>query len=185
MDRTARIVILNGVGSAGKSSIARALQSIATEAFLHLQMDTFMEMLPPVYQEHPDGFTYETLLENGKPMVAVSTGPIGARTLRGMRHAVAAMAEQGNNLIVDDVFWENEQAEYARILSAFRVVFVGVFAPLDVLEARERARGDRLVGLARWQYDKVHRGMSYDLVVDASGTSPMACAEIIKQRFAL
>ncbi|MGH6929884.1 MAG: phosphotransferase-like protein, partial [Dongiaceae bacterium] len=35
---TARIVLLNGAGSVGKSSIARALQTIATEPFLHVQM---------------------------------------------------------------------------------------------------------------------------------------------------
>ncbi|MDE1996547.1 MAG: chloramphenicol phosphotransferase, partial [Rhizobiaceae bacterium] len=35
----AKILLLNGVGSAGKSSIARALQAIAAEPFLHVQMD--------------------------------------------------------------------------------------------------------------------------------------------------
>jgi chloramphenicol 3-O-phosphotransferase len=43
---TATIVLLNGVGSAGKSSIARALQQITAEPFLYVQMDTFIEMLP-------------------------------------------------------------------------------------------------------------------------------------------
>ncbi|MFZ0017309.1 MAG: hypothetical protein WAL10_08230 [Acetobacteraceae bacterium] len=43
------------------------------------------------------------------------------------------------------------------------VHFVGLFAPLDVLEARERQRGDRLIGLARWQYHRVHSGIAYDL----------------------
>lgn len=43
---------------------------------------------------HPDGFAYETLHEDGKPLVVIKTGPIGERTVRGMRHAIAAMAEQ-------------------------------------------------------------------------------------------
>ena len=42
---------------------------------------------------------------------------------------------------------ENEQEEYAALLSGFAIFFVGVFAPLEVLEARERQRGDRLIGL--------------------------------------
>ncbi|MGN6146630.1 MAG: phosphotransferase-like protein, partial [Mesorhizobium sp.] len=33
------ILLLNGVGSAGKGSIARALQAITREPFLHVQMD--------------------------------------------------------------------------------------------------------------------------------------------------
>ncbi len=103
MERAARIVILNGVGSSGKSSIARALQAITAEPFLHVQMDTFLEMLPERYQDHPDGLTFTTIEEGGKPSVVIRTGPVAERAFCGMRHAVAAMAAQGNNLIVDDV----------------------------------------------------------------------------------
>ena len=60
-----------------------------------------------------------------------------------------------------------------------------MFAPLDVLEARERERGDRLIGLARWQYDRVHHGKRYDLELDTSKATPMECAETMKQAFGL
>ena len=60
-----------------------------------------------------------------------------------------------------------------------------MFAPLDVLEAREIARGDRAIGLARWQFDKVHRGMTYDFEIDTSTLTPDACAAAIMQRFGL
>ncbi len=185
MSATTKIIILNGVGSVGKGSIAKALQTVATVPLLHVQMDVFMDMLPSAYEGHPDGFTYETVNDNGKPMVVIKTGPVGERALRGMRHAVAAMAAQGNSLIVDDVMLEEEAAEYADLLSSFEAFFVGVFAPLEVLEARERQRGDRMIGLARWQYDRVHRGMRYDLKVDASRATPMACANLIKKTFRL
>jgi chloramphenicol 3-O phosphotransferase len=103
-----------------------------------------------------------------------------------MRHAIAAMAAQGNNLIVDDVLLgEDKAADYAQLLRPFDVFRVGVFAPLNVLEARERQRGDRLIGLARWQYDRVHTGIEYDLEVDTGTASAVACAELIKQRFRL
>jgi chloramphenicol 3-O phosphotransferase len=185
LNTRARIVLLNGVGSAGKTCIAKALQTITAEPFLHVQMDAFMEMLPAALQEHPDGFAYETVHEGGHPLVIIRTGPVGERTLRGMRHAIAAMAGQGNNLIVDDVMLGGEYAEYAQLLSGFDVFLVAVFAPLDVLEARERQRGDRLIGLARWQYDRVHEHMTYHLEVDTSRATPMECAELIRQRFRL
>lgn len=185
LNTTARIVLLNGVGSAGKSSIARALQTITTEPFLHIQMDEFIEMLPEVYREHPEGFTYKTVLEDGKPLVIIETGLVGERALRGMRHAIAAMAGQGNNLIVKDVMLGNAGAEYADLLTPFEVFIVGVFAPLDVLEARERHRGDRLIGLARWQYDRVHNGMNYDLEIDTSIATPMECAKLLKEKLRL
>ena len=105
---TAKIVLLNGVGSAGKSSIAKALQTITAEPFLHVQMDAFLDMLPPTLQDHADGFSFETVLEDGKPSVVIRSGPVGARTMRGMRHAIAAMAGQGNNLIVDDVIFNRD-----------------------------------------------------------------------------
>jgi chloramphenicol 3-O phosphotransferase len=58
-------------------------------------------------------------------------------------------------------------------------------APLDVLEAREAQRADRLPGLARWQYDRVHKGIRYDLEVDASVLTPLECARRIQQQFRL
>jgi len=154
---TARIVLLNGVGSAGKGSTAKALQTMTTEPFLHVEMDAFMEMLPADSWGHPDGITFETVQEDGKPLVVIKTGAVAERMFRGMRHAIAAMAAQGNNLIVDDVLLEaRERKEYVELLSPFEVFLVGVFAPLDVLEVRELQREDRLIGLARWQYGRGH-----------------------------
>lgn len=180
-----RIVLLNGVGSVGKSSIAKALQAIASDSFLHVEMDAFIQMLPEASFGHPDGIIFESVYEDGRPLIAIKTGPVAAQAMRGMRHAVAAMARQGNNLIVDEVFLENEKAEYAELLSSFELFLVGVFAPLDVLEARELQRGDRLIGLARWQYDRVHKDIQYDLEVDTSSATPLACANLIKQKFRL
>ena len=181
----ASIVLLNGAGSAGKGSIARALQQITAAPFLHVQMDTFIEMLPDALQDHADGFSYETIRQDGKPSVVIRTGPVGARTLRGMRHAIAAMAGQGNNLIVDDVLCNGEMPDYLELLSAFDLHLVDVMAPLEVLEAREAQRADRLPGLARWQYGRVHENIRYDLEVDTSRLTPLECARRIQQRFQL
>ena len=54
-----------------------------------------------------------------------------------------------------------------------------------MLEARERARGDRLIGLARRQFARIHKDMRYDFEVDTSLATPLDCAERIKARFAL
>jgi chloramphenicol 3-O phosphotransferase len=185
MSDPVRIVILNGVGSAGKSSIARALQGIVGECYLHVALDAFLEMMPASRFGHPDGYVFETVEQDGKPAVVIHTGPDFQRALRGMRRAMAALAAEGNNLIVDEVLFGDELQDYRAVLAPFQVFLVGVMAPLDVLEARERARGDREIGLARWQFDRVHRGVSYDLEVDTSTASPLACAEAIKAAFGL
>jgi len=181
----ARIIILNGAGSAGKSSIAKALQAIATEPFLHVAMDTFLEMLPERYWNHPDTFSYRIGSEDGNPSVAIETGPLGLRLMRGMRRAIAELARQGNNLIVDELMLAEDRADYDQLLSEFAFFVVGVFAPLSVLEERERRRGDRMVGLARWQYDRLHIGITYDFEVDTTKYSPMECAKLVKAKFAL
>ena len=140
----ATVILLNGVGSAGKSSIAKALQAIIVEPFPHVAMDAFLDMMPARYWDHPDGITFETVPQDGKPSVVIRSGPVAERVLHGMRRSVAAMAHEGNNLIVDDVLIENEMADYAALLADVAFHAVGVFAPLDVLEARERERGARI-----------------------------------------
>ncbi|MDY0872600.1 chloramphenicol phosphotransferase CPT family protein [Dongia rigui] len=181
----ARIVILNGVGSVGKTSIAKALQEITATPFLHVSMDVFCEMLPPAYFDHPDGMRFITEIADGKPSVAIHSGPVMARLMDGMRHAIAALAKSGNDLIVDDVMLGDTVDAYRKVLAPYRVHWVGVMASLAVLEAREQARGDRLIGLARWQFDRVHAGQRYDLEIDTNDITPAAAAALIKARFQL
>jgi chloramphenicol 3-O phosphotransferase len=200
MTASTRIVLLNGVGSVGKSSIARALQKITTKPYLHVAMDDFLAMLPEAYQDHPDGVSFETTMERGKPSVIVRTGIVADRAFSGMRKAIAALASAGNDLIVDEVILGNVTevilgnvtmehgnvlSDYKMLLAPFQLHLVGVHASLEILEDRERQRGDRLVGLARWQYDRVHEGIDYDLEIDTEFISPSECAIMIRDRFNL
>ncbi|MPV60686.1 hypothetical protein CFB46_21430 [Burkholderia sp. HI2761] len=54
------------------------------------------------------------------------------------------------------------------MLAPFKLSLLGAHCPLDVLEEREPQRGDRLVGLARWQYDKVRANGIYDVTVECA-----------------
>lgn len=181
MSVTSRILILNGAGSAGKSSIARAFQEISARPFLHVAMDSFLDMLPEAYLDHPDGLVFETLPGG----IAIRAGKVAERTFRGMRRAIAALAAVGNDLIVDDVMLGTEMDDYKTLLAPYDVSFIGIFAPLAVLEDRERRRGDRMIGLARWQFDRVHDGKTYDLEIDTSTATPAECARRIKDAFGL
>lgn len=180
-----RVIILNGVGSVGKSATARALQALTREPFLHVAMDAFIDMLPPRLVGEPDGLLFEPMIEQGLPSVTIKTGVAFERVMTGMRFAIAAMASQGNNLIVDDVMLGGESLEYSQLLAEFSPKFVGLFAPLDVLEQRERDRGDRMPGLARWQYARVHQDIVYDVKIDTSAATPIQCAQVIRDTFDL
>ena len=182
----AKIILLNGVGSAGKSTLARAILAQAHDVFLHVPMDYWLEMMPGRTLGTADGLTFETAERDGKPVITVVSGPAQERALRGIRHAVAAMAAQGSNMEVDEVLFGDEAwNEYHALLKPYAFHTVGVFAPLDVLEAREKARGDRAIGLARGQFDVVHRGRTYDITVDTAASSADDCARAIVERFGL
>ena len=114
---------------------------------------------------------FETIQEDGKPSVVIRTVRSRVRLPRhapcGRRHGT-----QRNNTTLDEVLLDGE-AEYPALLAPFELHMVGVFAPLEVLEARERERGDRMIGLARWQYERVHRDMTYELEIDTSQATEM------------
>jgi chloramphenicol 3-O phosphotransferase len=181
-----QVIILNGIGSAGKSSTAKALQAIARKPFLHVPGDSFLDMMPPSLWNCPDGISFRQMENSTPPTIEIEMGAAANRVFAGMRAAVAAMAASGNNLIVDDVMLSaDDQRDYRHRLDGIGHHFVGLFAPLEVLEQRERDRGDRLIGLARWQFEQVHEGINYDLEVDTSLYTSKQCAQIIAKKFGL
>lgn len=182
----ATIIVLNGTSSAGKTTLARAIQVLARRPFLHVQMDEFIEMQPPRLDNHPDGFVFRRVDGVEPAQTMVTTGPLGQRLLSGMRGAVAALADAGNDIIVDDVWMNNgEQDAYTRLLSGHTARFVGVHAQLEVLEAREIARGDRDVGVARWLLGRTHEGARYDLEVDTGRLDAEHAARRVIDQFDL
>lgn len=179
-----KIVLLNGIGSAGKSTLARAILAEAKDIFLHVPMDYWLEMMPQRTLGTPEGLTF--VLDAAGRVTGVVSGPEQERALRGMRRAVAAMAAEGCNMVVDEVIFDAAVvAEYRALLAAHDFHAVGVHAPLVVLEARETARGDRAIGLAKSQFGVVHAGVAYDLEIDTSKGSPEDCARIVVEAFGL
>ncbi|WBY18009.1 zeta toxin family protein (plasmid) [Erythrobacteraceae bacterium WH01K] len=177
-----KIVVINGVSSVGKTSVAKAIQNHARGAFLHVQMDDFLRMLPRRALESREGLVFERI---DSQTIDVKFGDLIERALAGMRSAVASMAECGNNMVIDDVFLADEDVHYRRLLSRFEYRLVGLFAPLEIVQERERVRGDRDIGLAKGQYERVHTGRIYDLKMDTSQASPDQIALEICEAFSL
>ncbi|GHB35222.1 hypothetical protein GCM10010331_23170 [Streptomyces xanthochromogenes] len=160
-----RIIFLNGTSSSGKSSIARELLDILDDGvFFHLAVDSFNAMRTKrnLAQEELDAAL--------------------RRTRMGFHRSVAAMAEAGNDVVVDHVL--SEPWRLIDCLSVLRpqdVLFVGVHCAPAELARRERARGDRPPGLAALQYDVVHQHGDYDVECDTSTAGPRECATLIKE----
>jgi chloramphenicol 3-O phosphotransferase len=185
------ILLLNGTSSAGKSSIARALQVQLEIPALHVGIDHFLSMLPGAYVgEGPpftpqvlDGFRWVQPPANAAARgIAIRAGPFGQQLIAGFHRAVAALAATGLNLIVDEVLLEPHWLlDWLAVLAGYPTLFVGVYCPLVETERRERARGDQTVGQARAQFSVVHAHGAYDVEVDTAQQSPAACARQIVQ----
>ncbi|MEM1230872.1 MAG: AAA family ATPase, partial [Pseudomonadota bacterium] len=148
------VIFLNGCTSAGKSSLARALQAALPTPYLLTGIDDAFAMIPMRYHKHPEGFRF---VRDDEGLVQLAFGDVGWQTLHAHQIAAAAMAHSGVNLILDEVVLnEALRSEWLRLLEGLPVHYVGVHCELAELERREQARGDRMLGQARGQFGHVH-----------------------------
>ena len=161
-----RVILLNGTSSSGKTSLAKALQTLVStpeEPFYHVEGDVLRAM-------HP---AHTPLKTAAMP-----------RLLSAIPASLAVLAAHGNSLIIDDTFGEAQLLNYAKAFAPVNALFVGVRCPLAVLEAREIARGDRKPGTAKELDTYCHKHGLYDLEVDTSRQTPEEAAQYIAHHFA-
>ena len=96
--------------------------------------------------------------------------------LSGLHGSVASLAQSGNNILVDHVLQEvGLLKECVETWVGLDVLFVGVKCPLEIAEQREKKRGDRSIGTARYQFERVHIHDLYDIEIDTSILSVDEC----------
>jgi chloramphenicol 3-O phosphotransferase len=180
------VIVLNGVSSAGKSTLAAEMQTqlvARSSCWVILGIDDFLGKLPAPWVRYREPGAHA---DEGVSFVRVGddivfrAGPVGRALLTGYRRAVAAVVRSGVNVIVDEVVLDDEAwAQWESELSALDPFWVRVDCPIEVCEARERARSDRLPGLARSQATFVHRHPRYGAVVDTSTAPPAELAQTV------
>jgi chloramphenicol 3-O phosphotransferase len=172
-----RVIVLNGTSSVGKTTLGRALQAQLDGIWLLFGIDTLIEALPWRLYGTADGHTINA---DG----TIDTGPVFTDAQRRWRRAVASLARDGADLILDEVLLRGaaEQAEWREALRGLDVTWIAVRCDVEVAAAREAARGNRSVGMARAQATAVHEGVQYDLEVDTTSSSPDdLAAQIVRQ----
>ena len=181
------IILLNGTSSSGKTTIAQALQEVMETPYLHTGIDQFLiERLPKRLIVYSDGIQPAAAegwlaVFRDEALSQVRIGLIGYQWIAGMYRAIAALVEEGLDVIVDDVIYDQRVLKIAvQTLPAQQVFFVGIHCPLEVAEGREQKRESRAKGGARAFFNLVHVHGIYDLVVDSATYSPMECAIQIK-----
>lgn len=177
-----RIVLLNGSSSAGKTTLAHAIQRASPRPVQHIALDHFRDGLAGRFRgmnSRPDepGVRGLNVVPVGG-MTALQFGDVGRATLKGMRRAVAAFAQTGIDVVVDDLILERAfLQDYLTVFDGFDVTFVGVICDLDTVVARESTRPGRFPGTAAAHFETVHQGCLYDIEVDTAVDSRRRSAE--------
>ncbi len=186
-NKAVQIIYLNGPSSSGKTTLARALQNAFDEPFLHVGIDKIIGWMPEKINdwsggEAPIGYSWKKSEDEfGHPIQELQTGHFAQKMGKTFQEVVLALAKMGHHIIIDDVsFGKQEVEEWRKALEDFQVIWVGVNAPLPVIELREKERGDRILGSARGQFHKVHADVIYDLEIDTHVASIDENAEKIK-----
>lgn len=184
------IIVLNGGASAGKTSIAKAIQRTFPDPYLHLGIDLFwLEVLPWEWAGARTDISPTVPVEGASPpRSAVELRPFGRFAISGLHRAIAALAGMGHNVVVDQVFYDaGFVTEILTLWESLPVWLVGVSCPLEMVRQRAAARPDResswYLPVATWMFDEAHRHTRgiYDLEVDTSRLTPTECALQIKQ----
>jgi len=187
------LIILNGPSCASKSSLQSALQTKLLGCFLALGLDTlFIRAVPSGYLPGGaitcPGVSAGDMFEGvksqdaqGNPLFTLKFGAHGRKIISGMHRAIVGYLDAGNNVIVDYIAYEpNWLPELLELAKWHKVYLIGVTAPLEILESREKARGYDVAGHARSHYDTVlqYAPRPYDMMVDTSQDS----AEVLAQK---
>ena len=184
-----QIIFLNGPSSSGKTSIAKALQESCEEPLMHIGIDKMIGMMPDKLNKWDGGFSEqgfwwkEAKDPEGKTIQEIQAGPYAKKVWETFLETTRLFAELGHFIVVDEVAFGNTDIQrWKEYLKDFTVLWIGVFAPLPILEEREKARGDRMLGSARAQYYKVHEDVKYDVSVNTSKQTLSEVVSSIKKR---
>jgi chloramphenicol 3-O phosphotransferase len=191
-----RVLYFNGPSSVGKTTIIRVLQNLLLPTpYLRIGVDQIIDDMMPsamndwrvnIVHEEPNsiqGFYCNVMHDtDGATMHIIKAGPFAIKLLDLFRDLALTTLSKGYNVIIDDV------AEHGAVdvdlwrdaLKDYSVLWIGLTAALDVLEERERTRGNRAPGTSRAQLKTVHEGVTYDLFFDTSKESATDIAHAIR-----
>jgi chloramphenicol 3-O phosphotransferase len=176
------VIVLNGGSSAGKSSLATALQRRLQGTWLTFGVDDLIRAM----SYGPNDTEAAGSIEFGSDG-SVVVGETFRKAEASWYQGLAAIARAGTGVIIDEVFLDGavSQSRLRTALEGLAVLWVGVRCQSAVAEARERQRGDRIRGMAQNQAERVHEGVMYDMVVETTDTSSAECAEAIVAKLEL
>lgn len=160
-----KIIFLNGVTSAGKTSIVEALQNRADCYFYVVANDLFEQMIG-------DRFLREDYWGHLSRVIIL------------MYHTAKLYSDMGHNVLIDGILVERPEIaphyrQLADILVDNPLSIVEVACPLEICRTRNLTRGDRYEMQSDEQAAIMAQGIDYALRVETDKMSPEECAEAI------
>ena len=160
-----RIIFLNGVTSAGKTSIVEAIQD-RDDVFFHVVAnDLFQEMV-------------------GEKFLRENYWKYLSEVIIMMYHTAKLFSDMGKNVLIDGILVEREEIrphyqQLVEILKDNPLDIVEVYCPLDLCRKRNMIRGDRYERQSEEQYELMAQNIKYSMRVDTSLYSSTECADMI------
>jgi chloramphenicol 3-O-phosphotransferase len=187
------IILIGGLSSSGKTSIARELQKLFAQqsvAYLHMPIDAFMQFLPEQWfcidaTSHIDrqdsGITFIDQRDEKGLKTKIAIGPVAMHLISAYFPTIKILALRGNNVISDAAFSSDFLKYGMQELAGLRVYSISIRCPLEITQAREIARGAQnggYIGLSRWYAEETDANTHelYDFMVDSSHKSPQELA---------
>lgn len=171
-----KIILLNGVSSSGKSTLAQKMTELMPD-YLLISLDDIGDLMWKMRNKKRNPSTSELCVESN---FEVSLKPYLFHRIISLVH------DYSYNIIVDAVI---DSAKVLKDLTTIfqdnEIIFVAVHCPIQELERREKARGDRPAGHAKSQLENFHKNIKYNVEVDTFSNTIDECAlkiiEFIKQ----
>jgi chloramphenicol 3-O phosphotransferase len=178
-----RVVLLNGVPRAGKSTIAAAVQESLPGVWLNMDKDLFKAMTPPHLQPgiglRPGGESPQ--LED---FIVAASAAMWESLVAHSRRGLDVVAATG----IHDSYSKPLRllAQCADLLAGLPVLFVGVrCSSLDVIKRRAATGWTPVPDEIIERFERsMHAHGRYDLEVDTSVLSTAECVEAIRKRLA-
>lgn len=159
------IVFLNGVTSAGKTSIVDAIQLRSNEFFYVVANDLFENTIGDHYLRE-DYWKYLS------------------EAIILMYHTAKLFADHGKNVLIDGILVERPELKphYDKvkdIFTGYPFYMVEVFCPLENCRQRNIERGDRTEDQSEWQNKIMAKDIQYNCTVNTHLHSSEECADFI------
>ncbi|MBL4681127.1 MAG: AAA family ATPase [Pseudomonadales bacterium] len=139
------ILLLIGTSSTGKTTLAKALQKTLPGYWQYMSLDVFFAGMPDQYGGGVNGplsevgFSYKQKETDAR----ISYGVIGKKVLQGMISSAITFANEGTNLIFEDMILDEEHAVmWCEALKEIEMKIIQLTASTDTLISRNANRNN-------------------------------------------